>query len=407
MITRARLWWTFFWLGCTGFGGGVAVLAQIYTLVVVKRRWLTESEYWEAAAFGQSLPGSAAANAIGFIGLRLQGSLGALLAVSAFILPSFILMLGLTVIYRKYNQIPNMAAIFFGMNAAVVGIVLAVSIKMSQRILKARRHYFISLFALLALLTELATVVEVILLSGLLEILFTSIQTEKTRSQTPANLSVSNPPINQRSSTPESKSASADAGKKLSLFVPLPILSFYIATLPLLAQLAILFLRIGAVTFGGGFVMIPLIEQEVVNNAHWLNHKEFVDGMALGQITPGPVIITATFIGYYVYGFTGATIATVAVFLPPFLMTVIAGHSLEHMRTNPQVNAFLQGVTPAVVGLMFAAVVKLAQTSLNNYLSTTLMLASCLILLRWRVTPVLVMLGAAIIGLMVLKLMGS
>src|SRR5437016_528389 len=116
MITRSRLWWTFFWLGCTGFGGGLAVLAQIHTIVVARQRWMSESEFWEAAALGQSLPGSAAANAIGFIGLRLQGVIGAAIAFSAFILPSFLMMVALTIGYRALHQVPNTARVFLGLN---------------------------------------------------------------------------------------------------------------------------------------------------------------------------------------------------------------------------------------------------------------------------------------------------
>lgn len=394
MISRSRLWWTFLWLGCIGFGGGIAVLAQIYTLIVQKKGWLKESEYWEAAAFGQSLPGSPAVNAIGYIGLRLQGTLGAIISVVAFILPSFLMMLGFTIAYQKFQsqRVNDFATLFMGMNAAVVGIVLAVTIKLSRTGVKNYTQALMAIIACLALLGKVLSVVEVVLIAGIMGIFLHSLKPSSDISEENST----NQTLSPKSQTDKSSQPSQPPNKRF-LFIPLLLLLVPLS-LPLLAKIAFLFFRIGAVTFGGGFVMIPLIEQEVVKNAHWVTHQEFVDGMALGQITPGPVLITATFIGYYIAGFLGATIATIAVFLPSVLIIIIVGHPLERLRTNPQVNAFLQAVTPAVVGMMGAAFVNIHQAGIRSPIGILIGSASCLILLKWRISPALVMLGAAILG---------
>jgi chromate transport protein ChrA len=176
----------------------------------------------------------------------------------------------------------------------------------------------------------------------------------------------------------------------------------FAAAMPILAKLSLLvaissiFLRVGAVTFGGGFVMIPLIESEVVNSHHWLTHQEFADATALGQITPGPVLITATFIGYRVAGTLGALVATVSIFLPAFLMTVAAGSSLKRFRANRQVQAFLRGVTPAVVGLLVAAGWSIGRAGIHTWVGLALAVACAAVLVRFRPNPFWVILGAGL-----------
>ena len=173
------------------------------------------------------------------------------------------------------------------------------------------------------------------------------------------------------------------------------------AKLALLLTVASIFLRIGTVTFGGGFVMVPLIESEVVNTHHWITHQEFVEAFALGQITPGPVLITATFIGYRVAGTLGALVATVCIFLPSLCLTIAAGSSLRRFRANRQVQAFLRGVTPAVVGLLVAAAWSVGRAGIHTWVGLAMAVAAALVLLRFRVNPFLVMLGAGLLRFLI------
>ncbi len=162
-------------------------------------------------------------------------------------------------------------------------------------------------------------------------------------------------------------------------------------------KLAVIFLRVGTVTFGGGFVMIPQIETDIVEVHHWMDHQAFADGMAFGQITPGPVLITATFIGYKVAGPLGALTTTIAAFLPSFVMTVIAGASLNRFRSNFLMQSFLAGVAPAVVGMLAAAGVSLAKSGLNSPLSYGVATLAFLLMLRARLNPVVIIFGCGLV----------
>jgi chromate transporter len=167
-----------------------------------------------------------------------------------------------------------------------------------------------------------------------------------------------------------------------------------IAKLGLALSVSFIFLRIGAVTFGGGYVMIPEIENEVVHSQHWLTHQEFADATALGQITPGPVLIMATFVGFRVAGTLGALLCTLCVFLPSFLMTIAAGSSFRRFRTNRQTQAFLRGVAPAVTGLLAAAAWSVARAGIHSFLGAMMAAVILVILLRYRPNAFWVLMGA-------------
>jgi len=188
--------------------------------------------------------------------------------------------------------------------------------------------------------------------------------------------------------------------------------AFLLMTIPGLAKLglalslAFIFLRIGAVTFGGGFVMIPEIENEVVNSHHWLTHQEFADATALGQITPGPVLIMATFVGYRVAGILGALFSTLCVFLPSFAMTIAAGSSFRRFRTNRQMQAFLRGVAPAVTGLLAAAAWSVARSGIHTIIGALMAIVIVVILFRYRPNALYVLMGAGLFRFVLALVLG-
>jgi len=167
------------------------------------------------------------------------------------------------------------------------------------------------------------------------------------------------------------------------------------------AQLLLLCLKVGVLAFGGGFVMVPLLQGDVVDRYHWLTQQQFMDAVALGQMTPGPLLVTVTFIGYKLSGFLGATLATVAIFLPSFTLTLAAAHSLQRLQRNPWVQGFLWGVKAAVVGLIFGAAVALAPGGLKEPLQYALLGAALVVLLTKRVEAGFVVIGCGLIGLIV------
>lgn len=415
---------SFLYIGLTGFGGGLAVMAQIRMLAVRKRRWFTEHEFAEAFALAQSLPGTNAGNAVTYIGWRLRGPGGAAVAMAGFILPSMLMMIMLAIGYRHLRQLPNMDRLFHGLNAAVVALIIVTAWRVGRNTLTKPWQWYVAVSSCLAVAIFGATIIEVTLAAGLVGIYIDSFAERRwqrwrrirrlaaRRRERLAELEAKNfvggyltraiaeERVRLAAHKDEEEAGEPDDKQTSSNSTSLHSVALLLAAMPVLAKagllitLSMIFLRIGAVTFGGGFVMVPLIEAEVVNTHGWLTHQEFADATALGQLTPGPVLITATFIGYRVAGTLGALFATISVFLPAFIMTIIAGSYLRRFRANRQVQAFLRGVTPAVVGLLAAASWSIGRAGLHSWPGILIMIACAAVLLRFRPNPFWVMMGA-------------
>jgi len=440
--TLGGLFLSFLKIGLVGFGGGLAVIAQVRTLAVIKRRWLTDSEFIEGFALAQSLPGTSAGNTVTYVGLRLRGWRGACMAMTGFILPPMLMMIVLAILYRHLRQLPDTDRLFHGLNAAVVALVLVTAWRMGRSILSKRRQWIIAGLAFLAVAIFHATVIEVVLASGLIGIYLDSFGEKQFRrlaslrsiaarrrlrireritSQRQARkrhdfvggyltralaeervrLSAGAAELSQEKVANEREETVEQSSDTHVRSLSIPLLAMpIIAKLGLLLTLAILFMRMGAVTFGGGFVMIPLIEAEVVDTRHWLTHQEFADATALGQVTPGPVLITATFIGYRVAGTLGALVATISIFLPAFLITIAAASSLKRFRSNAQVQSFLRGISPAVVGLLVAAALSLGRSGIHTWMGIAITVSAIVVLVRFRPNALWVILGAGVIRLL-------
>jgi chromate transporter len=428
--TLGGLFLSFFKIGLVGFGGGIAVLAQIRALTVNKRRWLTDSDFVEAVALAQSLPGTSAGNSVTYIGLRLRGWRGATIAMSGFILPSMLMMIGLAIIYKHLRAFSNTERFFHGLNGAVVALILVMAWRMGKSILTKRWQWLVAALSFLAVAIVNATVLEVVFAAGLIGIYMDSFAEKQLLRWRSLRTIVARRRARARTRLVRQRRTRAPYlfGRSLSRFFDEPSIdavetnteetneldseregstfrsvSIFALAMPLLAKLGLMltlsaiFLRMGSATFGGGLVMLPLIESEVVNTHHWLTHQEFADATALGQITPGPVLITATFIGYRVAGTLGALVATISIFLPAFLMTIAAASSLRRFRSNTQVQSFLRGVAPAVVGLLIAAALSLGRAGIHSWVGVAIMAVAIFTLIRFRPNPFWVILGAGLI----------
>ena len=435
--TFGGLFLSFLKIGFTGFGGGLAVLTQIRHLVIHERRWLTEHDFVEALALGQSLPGTSAGNAVTYIGFRLRGWRGATVALVGFILPSMLMMIALALLYDRFRALPNTQQLFHGFNAAVVALIAVTAWRMSKHTSSKTWQRILIVLSFAAVIFLKATVLEVILISGLIGIGIESFTERKhprlerirgfaTRRQQRirSRLAVRRPTkphrffggylteamaeerLSQMSEAlvTQTRNSENDDDDQLEE-TPMPgklLRSFLLPAIPMIAKLGLalsvsfIFLRIGAVTFGGGFVMIPEIENEVVNSHHWLTHQEFADATALGQITPGPVLIMATFVGYRVAGILGALFSTLCVFLPSFMMTIAAGSSFRRFRTNRQMQAFLRGVAPAVTGLLAAAAWSVARSGIHTIIGALMAIVIVVILLRYRPNALYLLMGAGL-----------
>ena len=435
--TLGGLFLSFLKLGLTGFGGGFAVLAQIRQIVVQERRWLGEHDFVEALALGQSLPGTSAGNAVTYVGFRLRGWRGAAVSLSGFIVPSMVLMILLAGFYDRFRALPKTEYLFHGFNAAVVAIIAVTALRMSKHTSSKPWQRILIILSLAAVVFLKATVIEVILLSGLVGIGIESFterrlprlerirgfatrrqerirsRLDRLRTGKPHKFyggylteALAEERVRRMSEALVTQTGTDDADENderlkdnskgnVSLSVlALPAIPF-IAKLGLAFSVSFIFLRIGAVTFGGGLVMIPEIQNEVVNGHHWMTHQEFADAAALGQITPGPVLIMATFVGYRVAGLAGALLSTVCVFLPSFLMTIAAGSSFRRFRTNRQMQAFLRGVAGRH-GLLFAASWSIARSGIHNFIGASMAIIIFIVLLRWRPNALWVLLAAGV-----------
>jgi len=424
--TLGGLFLSFFKLGLVGFGGSIAVLAPLRTLTVRKRRWLTDSEFVEVVALAQSLPGTSAGNSVTCIGLRLRGWRGAAVSLTGFILPSMLIMIVLAIVYKHINTFPGTERFFHGLNGAVVALILVTAWRVGRSVLTKRWQWFVAVLAFLAVAILEATVLEVVFAAGLIGIYIDSfgekqlrrlrnlrslVNRRRTRVRTRLarqrrvrkpefvdryfSRFVDEPRTEKRSASDEPEKTETLRSVTL-LAVGMPVL----AKLGLLLALSGIFFRLGSVTFGGGLVMLPLMESEVVDTHHWLTHQEFADATALGQITPGPVLITATFVGYRVAGTLGALVTTVSIFLPAFLMTIAAASSLRRFRSNEQVQSFLRGIAPAVVGLLIAAALSVGRAGIHTWMGLSIMLVAMFVLIRFRPNAFWVILGAGVVRLL-------
>ena len=409
-----------------------------------ERRWLGDNDFIEALALGQSLPGTSAGNAVTYIGFRLRGWRGAGVSLSGFILPSMLMMIALAILYDRISALPNTQQLFHGFNAAVVALIAVTAWRMGKHTSSKTWQRILIVLSFAAVIFLKATVIEVILISGLIGIGIESfaekqlprlerirgfanrrqrrIRTRLTvrRPRKPHRFfggylteamaeerlrQMSEARVTQPDRDDIDLADNAESGKRTLgafLFPAIPI----IAKLGLALSVSFIFLRIGAVTFGGGFVMIPEIENEVVNSHHWLTHQEFADATALGQITPGPVLIMATFVGYRVAGFMGALFSTLCVFLPSFLMTIAAGSSFRRFRTNRQMQAFLRGVAPAVTGLLVAAAWSVARSGIHTIIGASMAVVILVILLRYRPNAFWVLMGAGVFRFLLALVIG-
>lgn len=437
--TLGGLFLSFLKVGITGFGGSLAVITHIRNVVVHQRGWLHEHDFVEALALGQSLPGTVAGNAVTYIGFRLRGWRGACVSLLGFIVPSMFIMIVLAVFYNSFRALPNTEQLFHGFNAAVVALIAVTALRVAKPTLGSPWQRVLMILAFVAVVFLKATVVEVILLSGLIGIgiesfrekqhprlerirgfaarrqqrirnrlairrakrphqffggyLAEALAEERLRRMRETRVAhADDQDEHEHNISSEEPAAAENPASRGFLLLAMPVF----AKLGLALSLSFIFLRIGAVTFGGGLVMIPQIELEVVNSHHWLTHQQFADAVALGQITPGPVLIMATFVGYHVAGTLGALLATFCVFLPSFLMTIAASLSFRRFRTNRQTQAFLRGVAPAVAGLLFAAAWSVARAGIHTIVGLSMAFIIFVILMRFRPNVFWVLIGAGV-----------
>jgi chromate transporter len=358
-------------LGSLGFGGPVALVGYMHRDLVERRGWISEADYKEGLALAQLAPGPLAAQLgiyLGYVHYRL---LGATLAGIAFVLPSFLMVLALGRAYVRFGGISWMQAVFYGVGAAVTGIIAMSAKKLTEKTLgKDKLLWAVYLvLALVTIITE-SEVAWLLIAGGVLVWLLRA------------------PPKWAHKGT-----------LGVAPLTALPLLASVSggADLPLLAQIGVFFAKAGTFVFGAGLAIVPFLYGGVVTEHHWLNDKQFVDAVAVAMITPGPVVITVGFIGYLVAGLGGAVVAALATFIPCYLFTVIPAPYFKRYGKLPGVVAFVDGITAAAVGAIVGSVVVIAKRSIVDVPTALLALATALLLWRFKKLsePVIIAMAAA------------
>jgi len=363
----------------------MAMLAILREHVLNRRKWLSETEFMTAVAMAQMVPGPFIPNVVEYIGFRLRGFKGMLLAAVSFLLPSVLAILVLSIVYFRYGNIPAVQAAFRGIGPVVCAILLVATGQLARNSVRSWRSVLIGSLAFAALLVRIDVLLTIAVCGALGILLFTFWGHDSS----------SCPP------------------RRLHAFVPWFFAPWFVpaayalqpehavgAVLRRAGELLGVFLKIGTIVWGGGFAAIPFIRCEVVDARHWLTAREFIDGVALGQITPGPVAITATFVGYRVLGIAGALLSTIAMFLPSFVILLLLLRVYDRIREHYLVRGFLHGIMPAVVGMLLSAAVVIGRDSITTLPAAGLGLLGLVLLAVVRLDPVWLVLGGGVLGIL-------
>jgi chromate transporter len=355
-------------LGTLGFGGPIALAGYMQRDLVEERHWISKADYLEGLAFSQLSPGPLAAQLAMYIGWLRAGVIGASLVGVAFILPSVLMALALAALYVHFGGLSWIQGMFYGIGAAVIAIIVRSAIKLVRGTL-GKEWLLWTILGVLAITTAW-TESEIIWLFILCGVIATLVKAPPALSgATPKMLAVGLNPL-------LTGIHGLAAGATVS-------------------ALFLFFLKAGAFVFGSGLAIVPFLYGGVVTKFHWLTERQFVDAVAVAMIAPGPVVITAAFIGYFVAGTVGASIAACAVFAPPYLLVLFGAPYYRRFAQNRLVRAFVQGVTAAAVGAIAGAACILARRSLVDLLTVAIGLVALAILMLTRKIPEPILILAA------------
>jgi chromate transporter len=370
----------FLGLGAWGFGGPVALVGFMHRDLVERRRWVDEDAYRLALALAQLMPGPLAAQTAIALGYFQRGVLGASLVGLAFILPSFLMVVALSMLYVAYGGLWWMQAAFYGVGAAVIAVIAIAAYKLA-RSTNRRDPLLWAIFAAVAVVTiwAQAELAEAFILAGLMTLLIKA-PPHWLRQRLPflghalAPLALPALPLTQAASEP-----GAD----------------------LLWQILLFFAKAGAFVFGSGLAIVPFLYNGVVREFGWLTDQQFLDAVAVAMITPGPVVITVAFIGYLAAGLPGAIAAAAGIFLPVYLLTIIPAPWFKRHRDHPQLKAFVLGATAAATGAIAGAVVVLGLRTLVDAPTALIALVSLGLLWRFKLPEPALVAAAGLVGLVV------
>jgi chromate transporter len=356
-------------LGCLGFGGPVALVGQMERELVDGKKWLTKEQMREAIAICQSLPGPLAIQVGIYVSYLRGGFWGAWAGGWSFILPNFIIVAALGALYVYLGDLQPVTGIFYGVSPAVIALILHSCYRLAKLGMEDWLQWVIAAVCLAVTVILQAEVALLFIGAGVVGILYYG----SLWSRTPAPLALTAPVV-------------------LAQLAPA-------APGSILGKLLLFFLKAGSLTFGSGLVIVPFLEQGLVQQFGWLDERQFLIAVAIGMISPGPVVITATFVGYLVAGFWGSVVSTVGIFLPSFLFVLIAAPLLARHRGNANVQGFVKGAYAAAIGTILGACILLGRIAIGDWLTALIGIGSLAVLFRWKVSNPLLICVTAVIGL--------
>lgn len=376
--TRTELITYFLKLGTWGFGGPVALVGYMHRDLVENRKWITEEDYKEGLALAQLAPGPLAAQLGIYVGFVHYGLIGATLAGLAFVLPSFVMVLLLGIAYKLYSGLPGMQAVFYGVSAAVIGIIAISAYRLTTKSVSSldfmaiRSKWLLWIFYLVGVIVTVITRKEDVLLFAGCGLVY---------------MVVKSPPkwIKRPVTAPS---------------VILTGIGFWYNDGKTLQEIGWFFLKAGTFVFGSGLAIVPFLRGGVVQEFGWLTEQEFLDSVAVAMVTPGPVVITVGFIGYLVAGFPGACVAALATFLPCYVFTVALAPSFKKIAKNASIKAFVDGITAVVIGALVGAVIIIATRAIVDVATALIAIFSMLVLIcSKKIKEPHLILASALIGI--------
>ncbi len=380
------IFFTFLKLGATAFGGYMSLVAIVQKQLVEVDKKLKEEDLLDGISLTSVLPGPVAVNTIAYVGYQLRGVPGAIAAFAGIILPSFFLVIFLSWLYFSYGNIPAVKNVFSGITPAITALIVTVAIGMTRKTIKLSAQWTICLLAalLLILVGGFAVTFLLIIVSGVAGA-FLFRQSAEQALPGDEKIHFENKQL-------------VMSGVVLLLLLCTLLWGGQYPGAPKDVQILSTFSGISLTLFGGGYVVIPALHELFVENLNWLTSAEFADGIAIGQITPGPIFVTATFIGYKVAGVVGAFLATVAIFTPPAVLTVLLSRFVKILNQSSIVKAAMKGVRAAVIGMIFASAITIGQTITPSVVSAIIFAAIFIISLKYTISPVYLIIASGVAG---------
>ena len=387
-VTLANLFRIFIRIAFTSFGGFMAMISAVQNEVVERRKLLSAADMLDGISLASILPGPVAVNVVAYVGYKLRGIPGAVVSAVAVVLPSLVFILILSVAYFRWGQVPAVSKLFMGFLPAVTAIILAAAWSMGRKAIIGVSEGVLAAAAAGVLLGigGFFSTLGIIVGAGIAGWL---LYRSREKNAVPTS-----PPPAPKSVMRVNASLTLLAMGPASLMVPL--LTFEPS---LLLKIFLTFAGMSLMLFGGAYVFIPLIQEIVVEGHGWVTQREFIDAVAMGQITPGPILVSAAFVGLKIAGLAGALAATLGIYLPGAVLMLLSARVLDHIKRSAAIRAALQGVRPAVVGMVAAAAWSVGATAPLHWGAALIFSGALLALLRFKLDVLWIIPPAGVAGL--------